>query len=106
MIKQDKQDYKPNFTQVKQAERDKGSVVVVVLLLFICVCQISCSYYLELLIKIKCVWVTLLSASPGYGYLQSHVVLNHNKETYIYKVLLLKVQYVELAKKGGNVSTK
>lgn len=61
MVKQDKQDYKPNFTQVKQAERDKGSVVVVVLLLFICVCQISCSYYLELLIKIKCVWVTLLS---------------------------------------------
>lgn len=60
MIKQDKQDYKPNFTQVKQAERDKGSVVVV-LLLFICVCQISCSYYLELLIEIKCVWVTLLS---------------------------------------------
>lgn len=37
MIKQDKQDYKPNFTQVKQAERDKGSVVFVVVVVYLCV---------------------------------------------------------------------
>lgn len=36
MVKQDKQDYKPNFTQVKQTERDKGSVVFVVVV-YLCV---------------------------------------------------------------------
>lgn len=37
MVKQDKQDYKPNFTQVKQTERDKGSVVFVVVCLYVSV---------------------------------------------------------------------
>lgn len=45
MIKQDKQDYKPNFTQVKQTERDKGSVVFVVVV-YLCV-----SDFLQLLFR-------------------------------------------------------